>query len=161
MPKGIVTWSVTWSNVDSISFIPITFRRKCARYSAKNFDFFLHLPMDNGLKANVFNLVQRLHWYLGCHSVLRICYDIFTLMFWVFLFLAGADGSTDSKVHGANMGPIWGRQEVGPMVAPMHFAISVIVLTALPSSSAMDVVSMIAYDAFVSGCDYIMMASPP
>ena len=82
-------------------------------------------------------------------------------MFWVFLFLAGADGSPDSKVHGANMGSIWGRQEVGPMVAPMNFAISVIVLTALPSSSAMDVVSMIAYDAFVSGCDYIMMASPP
>ena len=36
------------------------------------------------------------------------------------------DGETipDSKVHGANMGPIWGRQDPGgPHVAPMNFAI--------------------------------------
>ena len=31
---------------------------------------------------------------------------------------------TDSKVHGANMGPIWGRQDPGgPFVGPMNFAI--------------------------------------
>ena len=30
----------------------------------------------------------------------------------------------DSKVHGANMGPIWGRQGPGgPHVGPMNFAI--------------------------------------
>ena len=30
----------------------------------------------------------------------------------------------DSKVHGANMGPIWGRQDPGgPSVGPMNFAI--------------------------------------
>ena len=30
----------------------------------------------------------------------------------------------DSKVHGANMGPIWGRQDLGgPHVGPMNFAI--------------------------------------
>ena len=30
----------------------------------------------------------------------------------------------DSKVHGANMGPIWDRQNlVGPHVGPMNFAI--------------------------------------
>ena len=30
----------------------------------------------------------------------------------------------DSKVHGANMGPIWGRQDPGgPQVSPMNFAI--------------------------------------
>ena len=30
----------------------------------------------------------------------------------------------DSKVHGANMGPIWGRQDPrGPRVGPMNFAI--------------------------------------
>ena len=29
-----------------------------------------------------------------------------------------------SKVHGANMGPIWGRQDPdGPHVGPMNFAI--------------------------------------
>ena len=30
----------------------------------------------------------------------------------------------DSKVHGANMGPIWGRQDPGgPNLGPMNFAI--------------------------------------
>ena len=30
----------------------------------------------------------------------------------------------DSKVHGANMGTIWGRQDLGgPQVGPMNFAI--------------------------------------
>ena len=30
----------------------------------------------------------------------------------------------DSKVHGTNMGPIWGRQDQGgPHVGPMNFAI--------------------------------------
>ena len=30
----------------------------------------------------------------------------------------------DSKVHGANMGPIWGRQnQGGPRVGPMNFVI--------------------------------------
>ena len=32
--------------------------------------------------------------------------------------------SPDSKVHGANMGPIWGRQDPGGVhVGPMNFAI--------------------------------------
>ena len=30
----------------------------------------------------------------------------------------------DSKIHGANMGPIWGRQDPGgPHVGPMNLAI--------------------------------------
>ena len=34
------------------------------------------------------------------------------------------DNIPDSKVHGANMGPIWGRQDPGgPHVGPMNFAI--------------------------------------
>ena len=33
-------------------------------------------------------------------------------------------GLPDSKVHGANMGPIWGRQDPGgPHVGPMNLAI--------------------------------------
>ena len=33
-------------------------------------------------------------------------------------------GIPDSKAHGANMGPIWGRQDPGgPQVGPMNFAI--------------------------------------
>ena len=35
----------------------------------------------------------------------------------------------DSKVHGANMGPIWGRQDPGgPHVGPMNFATWVVFL---------------------------------
>ena len=34
------------------------------------------------------------------------------------------DHNPDSKVHGANMGPTWGRQDPGgPHVGPMNFAI--------------------------------------
>ena len=34
----------------------------------------------------------------------------------------------DSKVHGANMSPIWGQQDPdGPHVGPMNFAIWVII----------------------------------
>ena len=34
------------------------------------------------------------------------------------------DDTPDSKVHGANMGPIWGRQDPGGShVGPMNFAI--------------------------------------
>ena len=33
-------------------------------------------------------------------------------------------GSPDSKVHGANMGPIWDQQDQGgPHVGPIYFAI--------------------------------------
>ena len=34
------------------------------------------------------------------------------------------DMTFDSKVHGANMGPIWGRQDPGgPHFGPMNFSI--------------------------------------
>ena len=36
----------------------------------------------------------------------------------------GYTDSPDSKVHGTNMGPIWGRQDPGgPHVDPMNFVI--------------------------------------
>ena len=42
-------------------------------------------------------------------------------------YLDSGDGFPDSKVHGANMGPIWGRQDPGgPYVGPMNFAIWVV-----------------------------------
>ena len=35
--------------------------------------------------------------------------------------------SPDNKVHGANMGPIWGQHDPGgPQVGPMNFAIWVV-----------------------------------
>ena len=38
-------------------------------------------------------------------------------------------GFPDSKIHGANMAPIWGQQHpVGPHVGPMNFAIWVILV---------------------------------
>ena len=39
-------------------------------------------------------------------------------------FVCSEQNNPDSKVHGANMGPIWGRQDPGgPHVGPMNFAI--------------------------------------
>ena len=47
-----------------------------------------------------------------------ICMDLFTRVFF------DNSGYPDSNVHGANMGPIWGRQDPGgPHVGPMNFAI--------------------------------------
>ena len=47
-----------------------------------------------------------------CRTALSQC-----LMYWRY-------HSPDSKVYGANMGPIWGRQDPGgPHVVPMNFAI--------------------------------------
>ena len=38
--------------------------------------------------------------------------------------MARVESTPDSKVHEANMGPIWGRQDPGgPHVGPMNFAI--------------------------------------
>ena len=40
------------------------------------------------------------------------------------IFLAWYKVTPDSKVHGVNMGPIWGRQDPGgPHLGPMNFAI--------------------------------------
>ena len=40
------------------------------------------------------------------------------------LLISGLSYIPDSKVHGANMGPIWGRQDPGgPHVGPMNLAI--------------------------------------
>ena len=41
-----------------------------------------------------------------------------------FFYTENMNTSPNSKVHGANMGPIWGRQDPGsPHVGPMNFAI--------------------------------------
>ena len=53
------------------------------------------------------------------------------------MLVKGAPGlihhnSPDDKVHGVNMGPIWGRQHPGgPNVGPMNFAIWVLQLMVL------------------------------
>ena len=53
----------------------------------------------------------------------------FVTKFWWRLCITDATSSPnddpDNNVHGANMGPIWGRQDPGgPHVGPMNFAIS-------------------------------------
>ena len=46
--------------------------------------------------------------YIVCHRVMELQH------YW---------GAPDSKVHGANMGPIWGWQDPGgPHVGPMNLA---------------------------------------
>ena len=43
--------------------------------------------------------------------------------------IASSDSFPDRKVHGANMGPIWGRQDPGgPHVGPMNLTIWVVAL---------------------------------
>ena len=50
------------------------------------------------------------------------CHDMETLSS-LLVFVRGIP-IPDSKVHGANMGPIWGRQDpAGPHVGPMNFVI--------------------------------------
>ena len=52
-----------------------------------------------------------------------------TSQFMEVLFICKYDLYPDSKVHGANMGPTWGRQYPGgPHVGPMNFAIWVILI---------------------------------
>ena len=43
---------------------------------------------------------------------------------WLDIWSVCFNAIPDSKVHGASMGPIWGRQNPGgPHVGPMNFAI--------------------------------------
>ena len=60
--------------------------------------------------------------------------DLYHLGYFAIIFPASSNitdivisdsrANPDSKVHGANMRPIWGRQDpVGPYVGPMIFAI--------------------------------------
>ena len=68
--------------------------------------------MKNGMQRIIgplFNSTQYAlqHWFTG-----------------VSRFLHNWQNCPDSKVHGANMGPIWGRQDPGgPHVGPVNFAI--------------------------------------
>ena len=65
--------------------------------------------------------IGRLHWILSnlqCIMFSSWGFPPFSKGHWQPL------AHPDSKVHGANMGPIWGRQDPGgPHVGPMNFAI--------------------------------------
>ena len=56
----------------------------------------------------------------------------------------------DSKVHGANMGPIWGRQDPGgPHVGPMNFAIwGILWVQGLISAQSFSAANYVKYAIF-------------
>ena len=58
---------------------------------------------------------------IGCATSIGI--HIIKIIFMLAILMPGK-AIPDSKVQGANMGPIWGRQDPGgPHVGPMNFAI--------------------------------------
>ena len=58
------------------------------------------------LILEIWRYVSLLHWHLGNRTPVN------------------EPRYPDSKVHGVNMGPIWGRQDPGgPHVGPMNFAV--------------------------------------
>ena len=69
-------------------------------------------------------------WPFKCQSLLVTLWSCASdLWSWKVLFLE-IFLLRNSKVHGANMGPIWGRQDPGgPHVGPMNFAIWVVFRT--------------------------------
>ena len=76
----------------------------------------------------------RLRIYSTLFSIKLAQHLVVLVLLWLFCGLEDqwfmnfihscSSGSPDSKVHGANKGPIWGRQDPGgPHVGPMNFAI--------------------------------------
>ena len=64
------------------------------------------------LFAYYWPFVRGIHWWTEGSPSQRVTIDVVNL------------NNPDSKVHGANMGPIWGQQDPGgPHVGPMNFAI--------------------------------------
>ena len=70
-------------------------------------------------------------WYLTYIFAYLLSWDVlvhipyrYIMKWFVLIDLHWATKKPDSKVHGVNMGPIWGRQDPGgPHVGPMKFAI--------------------------------------
>ena len=58
------------------------------------------------------------------HCYFPLCTHLPTKLVWVEVTQQHIQTVPDNKVHGANMGPIWGRQDPGgPHIGPMNFAI--------------------------------------
>ena len=76
------------------------------------------------------------------------------------LLSASAILHPDSKVHGANMGPTWGRQDPGgPHVGPMNFAIwAGIILCMRPANERLTILQLDAN--FTWSCHNMEMLSP-
>ena len=62
-------------------------------------------------------------WYDEFVYKAVVIFDAY-ILFRAFIILITFDKQSDSKDHGANMGPTWGWQDpVGPYVGPMNLAI--------------------------------------
>ena len=65
-----------------------------------------------------YQAITRTSWFIVC----TVQWHHLRTIAWITK--TEVDGNPDSKVHGANMGPIWGRQDPGrPHVGHMNFAI--------------------------------------
>ena len=74
----------------------------------------------------------------SCNQRWRI-YDAVCSGSIVLIAIVGNDGCPDSKVHGANMGSIWGRHDpCGPLVGPMNIVIWVLAPLSMLNLHEMD-----------------------
>ena len=72
------------------------------------------------------DLIAHMHTYSTQYYYLVVCTDLIQkeMNIGVIVCLLPEQAYPNSKVHGAHMGPIWGRQDPGgPHVGPMNFAI--------------------------------------
>ena len=119
--KGLKRWKIT-----RINTIHILSHTMCVSFECKEFVNIFYsytiyiyicicLPYFCHLTYNV----------VRCLTALSHTTDVRILQ--IFLLYQGPMDTwtlPDNKVHGANMGPIWGRQDPGgPHVSPMNFAI--------------------------------------
>ena len=101
-----------------------------SRCSVRNRLFYLYMFLnDNGIFWATIGLINTNDTTVGmpqcvrCEPTLAHC-SMFTGTLPRWAKIAVTDGYPDSKVHGANVGPIWGRQDPGGThVGPMNFAI--------------------------------------
>ena len=76
-------------------------------------------------------------------------------LLWGTLLRYGQQHIPNSKVHGANMGSIWGRQDPGgPHVGPMNFAIWDVIMVAVDHLALHQDDSMTVVTPPVNNIDY-------
>ena len=69
-------------------------------------------------------IIEIIQGYGICVTLILIQGLVYPTRHYIIVCLYSMEYIPDSKVHGASMGPIWGRQDPGgPHVGPMNFAI--------------------------------------
>ena len=100
----------------NVLYFPLNFTEICSNES--NYQY-ANIGIDDDLLQNrqqsiIWTNVSLVYWHiyasLGVNGLIHFTYQVIQ--------------DPDSKVHGANKGPIWGRQDPGgPHVGPMNFFI--------------------------------------